>query len=279
MEIIGTASIIKDISRDQLISWYEKVFNPKNMQLVLAGNFEPQDAIETIEKYFGKIKKNSSHKFAINDLKYSDQSLKTQVDSKEDKAIGIISFPAIHSGPEYEEEGYLATLLKSILVNYRSSILFSRLRKKEGLIYSVSGSTSLNLESKGLFDIIFTTSDKQMSKVYEIIFEELDKLYKDGFTEQDLEIGIKGGNNKLKMGYSSVSSIINWYKNRLFWLGKVRTIDEVIEMREGITLEQLNKIMRKILARDQMNIISRVKEEKTEEKLKETFNRIEVSTV
>lgn len=55
--VIGTRSDIENVPIDRLQAFYRKYYQPDNATLVIAGRFDPQRALELVNKYFAPIPK------------------------------------------------------------------------------------------------------------------------------------------------------------------------------------------------------------------------------
>ncbi|MCA9374976.1 insulinase family protein [Candidatus Dojkabacteria bacterium] len=269
LKIMGTKSYIRSVSRKALIDWYKYILSPDNVTLSIVGNINIDKAIVEAKKYFGNIpmykKQITRDEWA--QYKYSNQKIVTRVDKTDGEAVGIISFPSLSLINDSYKSRQAAVILGNMFANYRSSILFNKLRKERGLLYSVGASTSFEPQTKGLLDIIFTTSDDKMLEVYQIIFNELENIVSKGLTKEQLNIGIQAINNSLKMGYMSLSDIQSWIMPSVFWFKKVRTVDEAIKSRESIDIDYMNKCIKEIIQSNQMAIVSGVKNQKTKREL------------
>ncbi|MCB9790718.1 insulinase family protein [Candidatus Nomurabacteria bacterium] len=269
LKIMGTKSYIRSVSRKALIDWYKYILSPDNVTLSIVGNINIDKAIVEAKKYFGNIpmykKQITRDEWA--QYKYSNQKIVTRADKTDGEAVGIISFPSLSLINDSYKSRQAAVILGNMFANYRSSILFNKLRKERGLLYSVGASTSFEPQTKGLLDIIFTTSDDKMLEVYQIIFNELENIVSKGLTKEQLNIGIQAINNSLKMGYMSLSDIQSWIMPSVFWFKKVRTVDEAIKSRKSIDIDYMNKCIKEIIQSKQMAIVSGVKDQKTKREL------------
>lgn len=54
---IGTGEHLKTPSMNKIHEFFDKYYIPNNMAVVLAGDFDPKEAIQLVEKYFGNYKK------------------------------------------------------------------------------------------------------------------------------------------------------------------------------------------------------------------------------
>ncbi|WKZ31243.1 MAG: pitrilysin family protein [Candidatus Dojkabacteria bacterium] len=275
LPIVGKASHVSKMSRTALMEWHKKLFVPDNMTICIVGNIDPDEAVRYVEEAFG-VEKASGLDFqketATSEL--SGRSIKTQVDTNETKSIGAITLPSLELRLDNFKERLTLSMIAAIFANYRSSVLFKKLRKETGMIYSIGGSFSSALNEPGYFDIDFTTSDDKIITVYEMVFEEIKRLLRDGFTERELQIGIEGSINSLKMGCSSISDFTDWYMPGIFWFNRFMTIEEEIKMKESITLDETNALFRETFKWDRVNIISRVNSPSVRTKLNRKLEEV-----
>lgn len=260
LDLPGTRSGIQRMPKSKLLSWYKYLMSPNNMTISVVGNLDCDQTIKSVEKFFAE---KENHEVPISEATYSkpqlsDFSIKTQVDRKEKQSIGTISFPSYSMYGEDYKTRQTAKILEAVIANYRSSILFKKLRKELGLIYSISADQYFGETSPGVLEFNFTTSDDLIGKVYEITLEELAKLRKDGLDQKLWNLGVESGNNALKMGYSSLGQVIGWFTPSVFWFNKVMTLEEAIQTRRDISLDYANEVLRNLLDTSKINIISRV---------------------
>lgn len=268
LSVIGSKTQIKKMSRDKLIAWYNRLFVPDNLTVCIAGNIDFDIALDTVEKYFGK-EKASGEDFVgqSKSYKYSKSTIRTQLDPNEAQAIGDISFPSLLKTKENALDRYSSGLIASMFANYRSSVLFKLLRKDKGLLYSIGASQYSNINYPGLFAIEFLTSDDKIVEVSQIVLDEIKKLKTNGFTKEQFEFGWEAGNNKLKMGYHSLSDIVSWVLPGLFWFDEVDTLESALIEREEMSLDKVNEIVNKIFDMEYVNVISRVQGSKAKREI------------
>ena len=98
-----------------------------------------------------------------------------------------------------------------------SSRLGDRVRQQEGLAYGVgSGYQALSLDPRAAFYIYASTNPDNIEKLKRVIREELDRLLKEGITEEELK--------NAQAGY-----LQNLYVNRTDDAGLARTLAENLE--------------------------------------------------
>lgn len=278
MPICGTASVISKMSRKKLMDWYKYIFVPNNMTLGVVGNVDPELVVKCVEDSFGKVKSSGvDFRATPNTYDLSHSMIRTQTDAKEKKSIGIMSFQGLERKADNYHERVASLMLESILVSSRSSLLYTKLRKERGLIYHIWGEQSFDLNEPGTFDIGFTTSDDRMIEVYETVLSELRLLLERSISEKELEIARQSSVNSIKMGYSSIDEVLNLNISSVFWFNQVIPDEEAIAVRESISLDEVNSLLKKIIQPDQATIINRVSRDSLKERLNSRL--IELITV
>ena len=67
---IGTGEHLKRPSMVKIHQYFQNYYVPNNMAIVLAGDFDPDKAVEMIEQYFGSYKTKVVPKFEIKNTPY-----------------------------------------------------------------------------------------------------------------------------------------------------------------------------------------------------------------
>lgn len=269
LEVAGTQALVEKITLEDIKEWYAKIMQPSNMSLIVVGNLDIEVIENTIRTMYGQME-NTQPEIKIDDYhksQPSNQLTATFVDPNQQQAIGSISYAGLSLFDNTIKERHTSRIVESVLANYRSSILYKRLRKELGLIYSISIDHGFGIKSPGIFELIFTTSAENLPTVYEIILEEIEKLRSKGLREDLLRLGINSGNNALKMGYTSLGQVVSWYSPSAFWFRQINTIEDTIKLREGIDTQFADEIINTIFDDKHRNIISRVNTKEEAEKI------------
>jgi len=116
-------------------AFFDTYYTPNNAALVVAGDFEPAEALEMIEKYFGDIE--AVERPELPDISEPVQEKEKRF-SKDDR---LANRPALaeRNTPEYFAMG----LINEILLQGEDSLLYQALVKQEGLTGSVDGGINM----------------------------------------------------------------------------------------------------------------------------------------
>ena len=126
-----------------------------------------------------------------------------------------------------------------------SSRLFQEVREQRGLAYSVFSYHS-SYQDSGLLAIYAGTGNNQLDLLFETIQETIDKLKEDGITEKELNNSKEQMKGSLMLGLESTNSRMSRNGKNELLLGRHRSLDEIIEEINSVTVEKVNELARSI---------------------------------
>lgn len=183
-EILGYERNIAAATIENFQNFYNNFYQPNNAILAISGDFELKETNALAREYFGKIPKGEEIKRNTIEIpQTTKQYRETIVDEKVQLPGVFLSF----RGPAITSTDYYATqLLTDILSNGESSRLYQRLVDKEELALEVTIEPIL-LEDTGIILVYSIASQgKSAEKIEKIIYEEINKIIKDGVTDEEL---------------------------------------------------------------------------------------------
>lgn len=201
--VIGEMEDLRAATVEDVKEFHSRFYVPNNATLVLAGDFEVDEAKKLIEKYFGEIPRGNE----VNDPEPMPVQLEqTKKIHHEDNFARAPQFrmlwPTIE---EYTDDAYALNYLGQLLSQSKKAPLYIVLEKEKKLTSSYYAYHS-SQEIAGSFGITVTANEGVSLKEVEAgIFEAFAMFEKDGFTEEDVE-RIKAG---LETNfYNSIASIL-----------------------------------------------------------------------
>ncbi len=122
-------------------AFFDTYYTPNNAALVVAGDFEPAEALEMIEKYFGDIE--AVERPELPDISEPVQEKEKRF-SKDDRLANRPALAFSYHMPERNTPEYFAMgLINEILLQGEDSLLYQALVKQEGLTGSVDGGINM----------------------------------------------------------------------------------------------------------------------------------------
>lgn len=123
-----------------------------------------------------------------------------------------------------------------------SSRLFQKIREDKGLAYSVFSYPS-SYTGCGLFTIYAGMKPSQTETVIDIINNEIDKLKKNGITEQELYDSREQLKGSYTLGLESTSGrMISIGKSELL-LDKIYSPKEILELIDSVTMDDIKYVI------------------------------------
>ncbi len=201
--VIGEMEDLFHAQIEDVKTFHSKFYLPNNATLVLAGDFDVEEAKKLIEKYFGEIARGND----VSDPAPVPVKLeKTKKLYHEDNFAKTPQFRMIWpTVEEYNEDSYPLAYLGQLLSQGKKAPLYKVLEKERKLTTSQNAYNG-SQEIAGSFGIVVTASDGiSLKDVEEGIFEAFKMFETEGFTEEDVE-RIKAGQET--QFYNGISSIL-----------------------------------------------------------------------
>ncbi len=247
--IIGPRKVIKTITREKILEYRDKFYDPSNMILGLAGNFDKK-ALSLIENYFDqdkKIKKKTGYP------SFKRVQKKPQVDilyKKTEQIQACLSLP----GYEYNHKNMPAlNLLSIILGGNMSSRLFTEIRERRGLAYFVK--TDLNIyQDTGLFMVQAGLDKTRLEEAITEILKQLKKVKSKGITPEELQKAKDYIKGKIDLSLEDSEEQASWYTTQYLLTKKLQTPAEKLAKINKVTPAQIQKIAQELFKTRYLNL-------------------------
>ncbi|MCH7850639.1 MAG: insulinase family protein [Nanoarchaeota archaeon] len=177
ISIIGTEKTIKSTTREKIYEKHKEMYSPKNSILCVVGNNSFEEVLELAEKLTIKSD-GETPKVQTIELKNSKMDEKRNGLGQTNVAIGF------HFPFENKSGRFAGEIFSTILGSGMSSRLFTEVREKRGLVYSIKSMLDLG-KNFGYLMIVAGTDPSKTDEVKKICLEEYSKM--ENITEQELK--------------------------------------------------------------------------------------------
>lgn len=178
--VLGTIQSVSELTREKILDYFNKHYNPSNLVIAFAGNICHEHALSLVEEAFQEISPAGAE-FETEPPQHKS-GYKVIVKPLEQVQL-CLGVPAVS---QFDERIYALQILNNILGGGASSRLFQKIREERGLVYSVYSYYTAFRDS-GLFVVYAGTNPNNLSEVIELISQEIDKIAKEGITEPELD--------------------------------------------------------------------------------------------
>ena len=244
---IGSMTDLSAASLEEVKEFFRRWYAPNNATLTVAGDFEPAQAKQWIEQYFGAIPRGP----AI-DRRTSVPAPRIQRDTfrvLEDRVQLPRVYYAYATPAFYKPGDAELDLIAHVLVGDKSSRLYKRLVYDMQIAQDV-GAFQGSRRLAGTFQIQFTPKPGQdPSALARIVDEEIARLVRDGVTERELEAAKNSFLSGFLDGMASVLGKADQLNQYAYFLGEPNSVQFDADRYSKATAADLQRVAREQLTK------------------------------
>ncbi len=230
----GDREAIEATTIDQIRDQFQRSFRPNGTILGVAGRFDWQELKDGVGKLLGDWRSGDEIPVVESNGGLKNQHL--PYDSNQTQ-IGI-SYPSVpYRNPDY----FQAWGGVGVLSGGMSARLFTEVRERRGLCYSVYASYHTLLDRGGVFCYAGTSADRAQETL-DVTVAELVRLGR-GVEENELGRLKARIKSALIMQQESSSARAGSVARDWYHLGRARTLDEIDAIVNGLTRESINNYL------------------------------------
>jgi predicted Zn-dependent peptidase len=232
----GTIEGVEAITPDSVRQHHGRYFRPHGTILSVAGNIEWAPLREQVARLFGDWAGSPNEAFTLGPQPEKRGHLTKEVEQTQ-IAAAYASVPV--NDPDY----YRALGAVNVLSGGMGSRLFTEIREKEGLCYSV-GASYQPMKDRGAVVAYAASLNVQAQRTLDKLLSELKRL-PEGIKEEEVERVRVGLKTSLIMQQESTSSRALSLASDWYYLGRVRPFEEIQGAINGLTAESILQHVRR----------------------------------
>lgn len=239
--ILGPREIIEGCSREDILAYRARHYSPMNACVAVAGNFEMNQLREILEKHFGSWQGSAGELYPVNLVNRAPGVLTADKDTEQ--AHVCLGYNGKELG---SDDVYAMAVFNSVLGGGMSSRLFQRIREESAMAYSVYSAPSAYPHC-GDFTVYAAVSPRNVRAVVAEIDDEIEKLLKDGITDEEFRMAkaqLKGG---FILGQESAYNRMNGMGSNLALLNRYISTEETIRRIEAVTRDDAQRVAEETL--------------------------------
>ncbi|MFN8279666.1 MAG: pitrilysin family protein [Saprospiraceae bacterium] len=245
---------VKAVNLEEIKKFHKDFYGANNATISIVGDFN-EDQIKTqLDKEFGTW--NSKMKFTRIADKYIDVP-KADVNIETPDKANAMFLAGCNLEIRDDDPQYPAMVLANYILGggFLNSRLATRIRQKEGISYGVGSQFNADAQDKsGGFMAYAIYAPENRDKLISAFNEEISKMLKDGFTEQEIKDAKSGLLQSRRVNRSQDNSLSSQL-NMMSYLGRNMTFTQDLEKRiEALTPDDLNAAVRKHISLDKISM-------------------------
>jgi predicted Zn-dependent peptidase len=262
-DIAGTVESVGGISREVLIDFKNTRYTPHNTVIAVSGAISHTAVVDTIGQLLGNWDGPPSRPLYAPFQPGPGPRLKIEKRDTEQAHL-CLALPGISLS---HPQRFHLDLLNVLLGEGMSSRLFSEIRDKLGLAYSISSYIDHFLDT-GSLTVAASVDPENLEKTIEAVLAQLE-LLKEPIAAAEMHKAREISKGRLLLRMEDSRNVAGWLGGQEMLLDQIQTVDEVVRIIDAITSAQLNAIARELIAveRAQLAVVGPQAETRGLEKL------------
>lgn len=250
-DIIGFPKSIKTINKNDFESYRKLYYYAENIILTISGGVDEKKVLQLANKHFTNLKSGDTFKPEV--AKISRNKSHVLLSSqKREQAHFILGFVGNQYG---HEDRFAESILATILGGGMSSRLFTEIREKRGLAYSVR-SNDEHFADTGYFETYAGVEIKKVDEAIKVVLDEHYKIANEVSSIKNKELSkakeyLKG---HIALFLENSRNVNNFFGEEELYLKKVMTPEEVFKSIDRVSSQDVVNVAKKLLVPEKLNL-------------------------
>lgn len=239
--IIGTEKEVRSITKELLEKCYQRFYNPSNMFLVVAGNFDKDKILEVIKNNQDKKQFKDIGKIKTKKYNEPDEVVKDMEVVKCNTNIPKMAYTIKVNIDQFEMDNRRLSIYMYVIFNllFGDTTKFDEGAKKDGIITNSLYYNILDIDSHFVISLINST-DK-----YEELIKKIENQFKNiKFSEEELNRKKKVLMSNEIFSYENIEMVNEMIVDNIIFDGRIE--EDIIDIIDGLNIDELMDIASKI---------------------------------
>ncbi len=247
-DIAGNRESVKAISRDDMLTYLHRQYQPDNTVVSIAGNIHHSDMTGSISQMLGNWSCEQP-KLAYTAYKPKQKKRLIIEKRKTEQAHLCLALPGL---PLLHPQRFTLDLLNTILGEGMSSRLFTEIRERLGLAYSIHSYVDHYLDS-GAVTVYAGVEPKNLKTAIKAILEQLQKL-KATVPEPELTKAKEFAKGRLLLRLEDSHNVSGWLGGQEILTKRILSPDQLISIIEAINTDELEELAKKLMLATELRL-------------------------
>ena len=252
-KVVEYASLDK-INRKALLDYHAKIYHPNMFIVGVVGDFKKEEMLAKLKAHFEAWPKQDVALPTVEAIPTTHEQRVLFVERPKLNQTTIMMGHVVdmtRNNPDYAA----IQMMNEILAGGMAARMFTEVRTKKGLAYSVGGAAQIYYNRPGLFYSHALTRNEQALETVEAIREEIVRLRDKGVTDTELAEAKQSILNSFVFNFDSPSKIINRQMTYEFYGYPMDFAEKLLENIQKVTVDDVNRASKKYLDPEKMQLI------------------------
>lgn len=222
---------LDNIKISDVYEFYNKYYNTRNIVLSISGNINTEECNNYVYKYFNcyQHKKYKNISFPLyNNINQDSHKILTYKSGSKNASVAVV-FPY-----KTRELSQIVEIISYILSDNMSSRLFNKLRRENGLIYSIKPINYVSCDLS-IYGVYFVTRNDSSSieKSIDIVIDDIKSLLQECITIEDYKRAIESLESSRILELDDSSTLGSYYGSQIIMFDDNTSLISYKNMRES----------------------------------------------
>jgi predicted Zn-dependent peptidase len=247
-DVAGTKKTVSTINRMQMLEYMANYYVPNNMLISIAGDIEPERAVDTTNSTLGDWKPGKKPVYIPSATTQNFPQIRYEFREIEQVNISL----GVEGLSLFHPDRFVVDIISMILGEGMSSRLFTEIREKLGLAYDIHSFVE-HFRDSGMFAIQAGIDPERCGVALTAILEQLGAM-KFEIAEAELRKAKEMAKGRLLLSMENSRNVAGWYGGQEMLMENILTVDDVTRIIEGITLDDLRRVSQQIFMTEKLNL-------------------------
>lgn len=247
--ILGPKENIRTFKRKDFERYLRRHYTPANTVVCVAGSFDSVKIFKKLSREFGSLK-HGEHIDPIPFTVIQDGArlaIKAKSTDQTQVMLGVPAYPYLHA------DEYALMVLTTILGGGMSSRLFSEVRERRGLAYSVHAWTE-KFHDCGTMVVQAGVEHGKLEKTVSTILNEFKKIKKQKVGAAELKKAKSYLKGTMTLSQETSDEIATIAASSVIRFGRVRTLDEIFKGIDRVTAADVQRVAQDLFKTNKLNL-------------------------
>ena len=248
-DIAGTKKSVSATQREDLVGYIQKQYIPSATVVSVAGSVEHKEVVAAVKNclggWTGPGQRPGHRAFR------KHEAARVEIETRDiEQTHMCLALPGLSL---FDPQRFTLDMMNVILGEGMSSRLFSEVRDKLGLAYSVQSYVD-HLKDTGSF-IVYAGVDTSKAKLaLEAIIKELMRFKKETISPAELTKAKEMSKGQLALRLEDSRHVAGWLGGQEILSGRILTIDDVNSIVDGVRADDIKNLAHKLIDRSKMRL-------------------------
>jgi predicted Zn-dependent peptidase len=256
-DIAGSRETLTAMTRQQILRYFSNGYLPNNTVVSIAGDIKHKKIQKAINDTLRNWKPAEAPSGFPN--KFNQKSANVKIEFRETEQVQFcLAVPGLSY---FDPDRFALDLLNTVLGEGMSSRLFIEIREKQGLAYDIH-SYSDHFSDSGAVIVYAGVDSSRVDKAVRAVIDQLSQA-KEQISDAELRKAKEMAKGRLLLSLESSRNVASWLGGQELLTKRILTPDEVIELIEAVTVNDLKRMAQQLFTTEKLNlaVVGPVKDE------------------